>query len=214
MRDMPVFTTEFGAASLTLKEIPYKKEAYIQLQDSLDPELLLEECVDFCRCAGAEKIFASGHDFLQKYPVHTTVIRMQCRRNELRDTDAALFPVQKETLEEFRCIYNDRMQSVPNASYMTARDAEQYLQERGCYFIHCRGDLLGIGIVSGNEICAVASVMRGSGEDIILALNQCLAGETVIVETASNNIPAISLYERLGFVKISEISKWYEILDV
>ena len=32
MKDFPMFTTEYGIASLVLKEIPYKKEAYIMLR--------------------------------------------------------------------------------------------------------------------------------------------------------------------------------------
>jgi len=32
MRDIPVFTTQYGVASLVLKEIPYKKRAHITLQ--------------------------------------------------------------------------------------------------------------------------------------------------------------------------------------
>ena len=34
MKDFPVFTTENGVASLILKEIPYRGEAYIHLRDS------------------------------------------------------------------------------------------------------------------------------------------------------------------------------------
>ena len=44
MRNIPVFTTEFGVASLILKEIPYTGIAYVRLQSSLFPEKLLEEC--------------------------------------------------------------------------------------------------------------------------------------------------------------------------
>ena len=43
MKDFPVFTTENGVASLVLKEIPYRREAYITLRDSRTPEALLEE---------------------------------------------------------------------------------------------------------------------------------------------------------------------------
>ena len=49
MKDLPLFTTEHGVASLVLKEIPYQKTAYIILRDSLEPEALLKECADFCR---------------------------------------------------------------------------------------------------------------------------------------------------------------------
>ena len=43
MKDFPVFPTSHGAASLTLKEIPYRREAYIKIQSTQEPELLLEE---------------------------------------------------------------------------------------------------------------------------------------------------------------------------
>ena len=33
MRDFPIFTTEYGVSSLTLKEIPYKKQAFICIRD-------------------------------------------------------------------------------------------------------------------------------------------------------------------------------------
>ena len=55
MKDFPVFTTENGVASLILKEVPYRGEAYIHLRDSQDPKALLEECVSFCAACGAEK---------------------------------------------------------------------------------------------------------------------------------------------------------------
>ena len=60
MKDLQVFTTEHGAASLILKEIPYRKLAFIHIQD-VQPgglEEHLKECVSFCRMAGAERILA------------------------------------------------------------------------------------------------------------------------------------------------------------
>ena len=42
MKDFPVFTTEYGIASLVLKEIPYKEEGYITLRASDTPEELLK----------------------------------------------------------------------------------------------------------------------------------------------------------------------------
>jgi hypothetical protein len=61
MRDFPVFNTEYGVASLVLKEIPYQGVAYIVVRDTLEPEKLLKECVDFCRVCGAEAVYATGH---------------------------------------------------------------------------------------------------------------------------------------------------------
>ena len=55
-----VFTTENGVASIVLREIPYKGIAYITLQDTLQPEKLLRECVEFCKAAGADRIYGKG----------------------------------------------------------------------------------------------------------------------------------------------------------
>jgi hypothetical protein len=60
MQDFPMFTTEYGVASLFLREIPYRGRAHIKIQSSQDPEKLLEECVSFCRVCGAEWIDAAG----------------------------------------------------------------------------------------------------------------------------------------------------------
>ena len=40
MKDFPMFTTEYGVASLLMKEIPYKETAYIIIQSSQEPEEL------------------------------------------------------------------------------------------------------------------------------------------------------------------------------
>ena len=57
MKDFPMFTTQYGVASLVLREIPTRGEAYITVRSSQDTEKLLEECVSFCRACGAEKIY-------------------------------------------------------------------------------------------------------------------------------------------------------------
>ena len=79
MRDFPVFTTDFGVATLVLKEVPYKEVAYIIIQSALQPEELLKECVSFCRAVGAEKIYARGHETVEQYPLHTIIYEMHVR---------------------------------------------------------------------------------------------------------------------------------------
>lgn len=211
MRDIPVFTTENGVASLIFKEIPYSQTAYVKIQDTLEPKLLLEECVSFCRMVGAEQIFASGHLALQAYPFHTAIVEMRATKSDLPETDAALFPLQDETLEQWRGIYNTRMQSVPNWSYMTAAAAKEVLRDGSGYFVHKNGQLLGIGIASGDRIDSVISVVPGSGRSIVAALTQALCSETVCLEVASANLRAVQLYESLGFFAVKEISMWYKI---
>ncbi len=211
MRDIPVFTTENGVASLALKEIPYKGAAYITIQDTLQPDKLLRECVDFCKMAGAEQIYATGHAYLEKFPLYTSVLRMQRPREGMAEPDAALFPVTEKTIETFRSIYNEKMFFVPNAATMTKQDGQKLLTDGTGYFVHRGEILLGIGIVAGDEIKAVASCIPGVGRDVMLALASAIFGETVTLEVASNNLPARKLYEKLGFVAISQLRSWYNI---
>lgn len=212
MKDFPVFSTQYGVASLTLKQIPYTGRAYITIQDSADPDALLKHCCDFCQAVGAETVFASGHSCLESYPLHTKIVLMRCQRELLEDTDAALFPVQKKTLEQFRGIYNGAMKDIANAAYMTAADSEKVLTEGNGYFIHRDHELLGIGIAGGERINAIVSLVSGCGRDVLLALNRALSGDCAEVEVATANIRAVRFYEKLGFVRCREISRWYKII--
>lgn len=211
MRDFPVFTTEYGVASLILKEIPYQGTAFIILQDSLDPEKLLEECVSFCRVCGAEAVFATGHPCLESRPVYTALWEMRCPSAELPDTDAALFPVQEATLEQWRSIYNKKVRMVPNGAWMTEKDGREMLKKGDGYFVHRDGTLLGIGRASGEMIDWVAAVRPGAGRDVVAALIHAVTADTALLTVASENRKALSLYESLGFIKTKELSRWYRL---
>lgn len=211
MKNIPVFTTENGAATLILKEITYSATAYILIRDSLEPKRFLEECVSFCKAVGAERIYAAGHKILEQYPYHTTILQMSADRDSLGSTDAVLRPVTADTLENWRELYNQKMASVPNAAYMTITDAKEMLAREDGYYIFRGNELLGIGMAAGNTIDAVISLRPGAGCDCMLALNKALHGKQVKLQVASTNEKAVRLYERMGFVKIKEISKWYYI---
>ena len=213
MRDFPVFTTENGAASLVLREIPYRGMAYITFQDTRNPQKLLAECVAFCKMAGAENIYARGHEWLENYPVYTSVVKMQRSRADLPESNAALFPVTEKSVEQWRALYNEKMRGVPGASTMTREEGKQLLVKGGGYFVHRDGELLGIGIARENKIEAVASVKPGAGETVLLTLSSALFSENVVLEVASNNEPAVRLYERLGFLKTALLCSWYDVTN-
>ena len=213
MRDIPVFATQYGAASLALREVPYKGIAYITVQDTQNPEELLRECVEFCRAVGAEQIYATGHKSLEKYPVHTAVWQMSRQKDGLPETDAALFPVTEKTLEQWRGIYNEKMAGIANAATMTKQDGEALLARGAGYFVHRGEELLGIGVASGETVDTVIALKRGAGSDVLLALCSCLFADRVKLEVASVNMPAVRLYEKFGFMKTAELSRWYTLQE-
>lgn len=211
MKDLQVFTTEHGAATLILKEIPYQEKAYVILRDSLEPIALARECADFCRACGAEQVFAAGSDLLSKFAFYTDMWEMSSIRETVPDTDAALFPVQEQTLAQWRDIYNQKVKKVPNGAWMTHGDGEEMLKKGDGYFIHRSGVLLGIGRACADRIDWVASVRPGAGADVVKALTHATTEDRISLTVASANQKAVGLYESLGFLKTAEISRWYAI---
>jgi GNAT superfamily N-acetyltransferase len=206
-----MFDTEFGIASLIMKEIPYKGIAYIILREVWDAENLLKECVSFCRMCGAEIIFAAGHGSLEGYPLYTTVYEMRGEASVDRENLKSLFPVTEATVKQWREIYNEKMRSIDNAATMTAFDEKRIVQSGGAYFVHEDGELLGIGWLDDTVLLAVAAVKPGAGKAVMNTLMSLVEGAQMRLEVASTNEKAIRLYEKLGFIKTKEISCWYRI---
>lgn len=214
MKDFPLFDTQYGIASLVLKEIPYKGIAYILLREVWDPEKLLSECVSFCRMCGAERIFATGHEYLTQYPLYTTVLEMGGEARVDPSELKSLFPVTESTVARWREIYNEKMRTVDNAATMTAFDEKRIVESGGAYFIHDHGELLGIGWLDAGELLALAAVKPGAGTAVMHTLMSLAEGTQLRLEVASTNERALRLYERLGFVKFREISPWYSVEKV
>lgn len=212
MRDFPIFTTENGVGSITLKEVPYKGIAYIKIQSSQQPEAFLQECIDFCKMTGAEKIYASGHEILEKYHLYNAIWQMSTMCENLPETDAALFPVTEKTAEQWRMIYNEKMRPIDNSASMTRQDMEDLVKQGGGYFVHRGEEILGIGIARGEYVESIVAVKLGAGREVMLALCGSLTSQRVVLEVASTNEKAIRLYENLGFLKTAVISRWYDVL--
>jgi hypothetical protein len=207
-----MFDTEYGIASLVLKEIPYKGIAYIILREVWDAEKLLTECVSFCRMCGAETICASGHGIVEQYPLYTAILEMRGEATVDRASLKSLFPVTEATVSRWREIYNEKMRPIDNAATLTAFDEKRIVQSGGAYFVHEDGELLGIGWLDDTELLAVASVKPGMGRIVMNALMSMVEGAQMRLEVASTNEKAIHLYEKLGFIGTKEISRWYRIL--
>lgn len=212
VKDIPMFTTEYGVASLILKEISYRKRAYIKIHSTCEPEKLLEECVAFCRACGAEWISAAGDSFLEQYPVITEMWLMTCNRERIGETDACLFPMTEKTVDRWLQLYNQRMADVPNAAYLDSKDGKEFLKNGDCYFVHRNGKLLGIGKAAEDYIDIVIAAEPGMGETVVQALCSVLTEDTVRVVVAGANGRAVRLYQRMGFIAVRQTDKWFRIL--
>ena len=214
MKDFPVFTTDWGVSSLILREIPYRAEAYIHIQD-VQPEGFeehLKECAAFCRMAGADRVYATGTQLLQAYPEYMSVYEMRGMAWVDPEKMVNLFPVTEQTVGRWRSLMNERLRSVDNAATLTAFDEKKIVQSGGAYYIHRSGELLGLGWMEDTKLLLVAAVKPGAGETVMHSLMSLVEGADMTIEVASTNDRAIRLYEKLGFMKAREVVKWYKIV--
>lgn len=214
MKDFPVFTTDWGVSSLILREVPYRAEAYIHIQD-VQPEGFeehLKECAGFCRMAGADRVYATGSQLLQAYPEYMSVYEMRGMAWVNPEKMVNLFPVTEQTVGRWRSLMNERLRSVDNAATLTAFDEKKILQSGGAYYIHRSGELLGLGWMEDTKLLLVAAVKPGAGETVMHSLMSLVEGADMTIEVASTNDRAIRLYEKLGFMKAREVVKWYKIV--
>ena len=211
MRDFPIFTTEYGVASLVLREIPYRSEAFITIQDSQEPDKLLEECISFCRVCGAEKVYARGHAYLEQYPLHCIIYEMHGYARVEESLVEHLWPVTEENIGQWRQMLNSRMASVDNAGTLVKAGEKEILQSGGAYFVHHNGDLLGAGWLVENELRLITSFQPGAGKRVMHTLLSLIPDQPVKLDVVSTNERAIRLYEKLGFVKIQELRRWYRV---
>lgn len=212
MRDFEIFTTEYGVSSLILREIPYRKTAYIRVQSCAeeDREQHLRECAAFCRAAGAERILALGEPMPRGWEPECRILRMQGEARVIPEMLESLFPVTEATVKRWRELYNERMRSVDNARTLELGDEKDILKSGGAYFVHRNGKLLGIGWMEENKLLAIAALEPGAGERVMNTLLSLAEGAQVELEVADTNRRAIALYERMGFVTTSVASQWYK----
>ena len=212
MKDMPVFTTEHGVASLILREIPYNQKAYIKIQLAADLQGLIKECASFCRAVGAEEVYVSGDTALNCYPIHTELLEMQIQRKLLPETDAVAVALRENQLSYFKTVYNEKMNKIPTAAYLTERDSKKLLEKGSGYIVYQNNMIIGVGIVDSDTIDMLASLGRGKGADVLFALSARLDTDIVRVVVASTNDKAIALYQRIGFCVSQVLEKWYKII--
>lgn len=212
MQDFPMFTTEYGVASLVLREIPYRQEAFILIQSSRQPEELLQECISFCRICGAEKIYARGHEMLEQYPLHCIVYEMRGSIEVDEDKVENLWPVTAETIGSWRDFLNNQMRLIDNSGTLTKQGEQEILDVGGAYFVHDDGNLLGAGWLVEDELLLIAAAQQGAGERVLHTLLSASRPEQIRLDVVSTNTRAIRFYEKMGMVKTSELRRWHRVL--
>lgn len=217
MKDIPIFTGQYGVGSLILREIPYKQCAYVLVRSAWDGHMreFLEECSGFCRAAGAEWVLASASEPLTFLPHVHDMLEYACRRDQLppplRPVD--LEPLTDDNAERYRDIYNTLFRAIPNAATCTTEDLQR-IREKSCvYLARVNGETAGICQWTGSELNTIGVLpeFRGLGHRLALTAFQQMEGEVITLRVSSSNTPALRLYQKLGFDRTQVLSSWYAL---
>lgn len=200
MRDIPLFTATDGMASLILHEIPFRREAYVWIR-TLYGSLkgLMGECAGFCKAAGAEQVYFSGELDFAGFPIHAKLIYRSIPRKRLPATLATALPTQD--LDRWLSLYRERFRFVPAAQSTPSTE--------GCYDISLNGELIGIGQLQGGMLMSLASLKPGMGKDCLCALAANTDSPLLRLVCAEENLPAMKLYDKLGFSRDEIKEVWY-----
>lgn len=200
MKDIPLFTGTHGMATLILREIPYRGEAYVHLRAVFDSqEALLRECAGFCRMAGAARTYVSGKGDFSDYPVYARLIGRSVACQTLPKTTAHAAPT--EDSDTWLRLYREKFRAVPAANSCP--------EAKGLYFIVQDGERIGIGQMEGSKLLSVAALQKGKGADCVCAMAALCADERLTLLCAEENLPAMRLYDSLGFSRENVHEVWY-----
>ena len=207
LKNIPVFTCAYGVATLILREIPVFGKAYILLQTIYgDRSALIAECGSFCRAAGAEKVYVK-----LDAPEDGTVFACQIweleRNGKQPSSEIQLTPVSTENAEQHISLYNRRFSEVIGAAH-----CDRQSDFSGAWLWVKDDAVLGLGQIINGELRAIATARPGQGKVLAMGLLAMNGDARCTLQVASNNAPALRLYESLAFEKTKTLGSWFLVI--
>lgn len=215
MKNIPMFTSAYGVATLVLREIGWNGHAYVLVRSVWNGQTaeLLEECRSFCRAVGADTVWACWETNELPAEHAYDMITMARPKAGLPAPDRAveLEQVTPETAEAYLRIYNQCFRDVPSAASYDRKSLEPLYGEDLAWLARVDGQYAGVAEISkeGLEGIAVLPEFRGLGRNLALSVLPMVPSVTLRLKVASTNLRAIALYERLGFAPEKLERRWY-----
>lgn len=216
MNNIPMFLSQGGTAALVLREIPYSGKAYVLLQTVIPDRLpaMVGECKAFCRTCGAEQVFVSWKDGTLELPHAHDILNMRIQKENLpQGKPVKLQPICEANDSIYVNIYNRCFGQVSNAAFYDRKQIQRIylLHQQAFLALTEEGAPFGIGELHENELAAIGVLpeYRGRGYDLALSLLNRCPGPELTLTVASDNAPALRLYEKLEFRVAGVASRWY-----
>ena len=213
MKDIPIFTGQYGIGSLILREIPYKQCAYVLVRSAREGHMadFLEENPE----ANVTLTEASAPEPLSFLPHVHDMLEYACRRDQLPPPlrPVVLEPLCDDNAERYREIYNDLFRAIPNAATCTPEDLRRLREKSRAFLAKVGGETAGICQWTGSELNTIGVLpnFRGLGHRLALTAFGQMEGEVITLRVSSSNGPALRLYQKLGFDRTQVLSSWYAL---
>lgn len=216
MKNIPLFTSSFGLATLILREIPWSGRAYVLVREVWgDAAALLDECRGFCRAAGAGEVYAAWAEGFETLPAAHAydMLAMSCQKAALPVGTLPLVPLSRENAGAYLDIYGRCFRDVPGAASYDRKSLEPLYDEELAWLVPVEGGYGAIAEISktGLEGIAVLPEHRGLGYPLAATVLQMVPNSTVHLKVASTNHRALMLYRRLGFTESGLARPWYQL---
>ena len=220
MKNIPVFMSPGGTASLILHEIPHRAVGYVRLLTVRQLDVLLADCAAFCRDCGAGTVLASrGPEPLEGLPHAHDMLLLRAEKASLPPParPVTLRPMDERNDAIYQRTYNRCFSQVPGAlTYDRAEIRRIYDRGQQAFLaVDERENVLGMGELHGSELAAVGVLPefrgQGTGRELVLSLLERCPGPEIHLTAASVNEAALALYDALGFTVYDCISRWYEV---
>ena len=210
-----------GTATLILTEIPHRSIAYVVLRTVIPGKLpeLLGECAAFCRSCGAATCLVSPGDtgLPLSLPHAYDVYLLRTQKDSLPRTfqPFPLEPLHPDNDAVYQRIYNQCFSNVSHALTYSRQQIERIYRSGQQAFLALTDEGLpcGMGELHGNELAAVGLLpeYRGRGKDLTLTLLSHCPGPEITLTVVSDNLPALGMYDKLGFSVSGVESRWYRL---
>ena len=216
MKDIPLFTSDCGLATLILREIGWSGSAYVLVRSVWNGRVagLLDECARFCRAVDAKQIFACWETAELPARHAYDMLDMACPKSKLPPGGPVdLEPLTRDNAGDYLRIYNECFRQVPAAASYDKKSLEPLYGEDLAWLARVDGQYAAVAEISkaGLEGIGVLPPFRGLGYDLALAVMAMVPSPEVRLKVASTNARARALYARLGFAETGVSRRWYRL---
>jgi predicted acetyltransferase len=217
---MPVHNIDTEYGRYTIFYVKEKKRANANFNTCLDEEKLAQHVVETSKSLGATEVFLTPFQtgaFQGRTP-HYTIDRYDIESHESSDPDYQLEVLKHRKKRKYVRITREATFDIDNMSFTDLEEATFYMKnpESVIGFIRHKHRVIGTFVYTKQEIesIAISKKHRGKGHayKAIQAVISMMGGQAYLL-VSSRNEPALSIYQKMGFIKSSEQStQWFQLL--